>query len=640
MGNKNLLAEHRHPLPSHGCLWFEQNRQSSGGAAPSSDLRPCSRPRRERTHCQSVCCVHSRIARGAVLLIIMLAGCGDDPATPEDPQVLSPNPTISDDFCFEDVTEDSGVKFHTVCGGSEKDYVLEVNGCGVALLDYDSDGDLDLFFVNGSRLPPPYGDGPPSPPPSDALYRNLGDMKFEDVTREAGLVESDWGCGVAVGDYNNDGHPDIFVANYGPDRLWKNNGDGTFTDVSLQAGTVDPRWGSSCTFLDYDRDGYLDLFVVNYLEFDPASVKRRGDDPNCQYKGVPILCGPIGLPPAPCTLYRNRQDGTFEDVSDSCGIRDLELRNATYGLGVIALDYDNNGWPDLYVTNDTCRNLLFHNRGDGTFDERGMSVGIAFNEMGIAQAGMGVDSIFMEDREFEDLFVVNYEDDNNTFYRNDGQTDGNIYFTEMTSPMGLASPCFKYLGWGVFFLDVDLDSHLDLFIAQGHVVPQADEIPSSPGYRQPNKLFRWTGDRRYRDVTDDAGPGMLVKKSSRGAACGDLDGDGDLDLVINNIDDRATILENTTPRQGNWLAVKTVGSTSNRDGVGGVVTVSAGGKTWRKRIRSAASYASQSEPYARFGLGPATKVDQLRVLWPTGREETYPVSAVNQMVIVRETRSE
>ncbi|MBI4584058.1 MAG: CRTAC1 family protein [Planctomycetes bacterium] len=521
------------------------------------------------------------------------------------------------------------MKFHTVCGGKEKDYVLEVNGCGVVLLDYDNDGKLDIFLVNGSKLPPPYGEGPGSPPPSDALFRNLGGMSFENVTQTAGLTESAWGCGAAAGDYDNDGDPDIFVTNYGPDCLWQNHGNGTFTDVTAQAGVGDPGWGSSCAFLDYDRDGFLDLFIVNYVEFNPANVKRRGTDPTCQYKGQPILCGPVGLPTAPCTLYRNRGNGTFEEVSARSGIRAVK---PSYGLGVTVIDFDDDGWLDIYVANDTLPNLLFRNKGDGTFEEVGMSSGVALNDHALAQAGMGTDAVFLREGAREDLFVVNYEDDNNTFYRN----DGNGFFTEITSAIGLAEPCFKHLGWGTFFFDPDLDGKLDLFIAQGHVVPQADQIPSSPGWKQFNKLFLNDGAGRFIDISSRAGPGLEVKKSSRGAACGDLDGDGDLDIVVNEIDDEATVLENAGSPKNHWVAVRPLGTASNRDGIGAVVIVRAGGKEQKRRVRSGSSYASQSELTARFGLGEARKVDELRVRWPTGKEERYPPPPIDQKVEVVE----
>ncbi len=529
---------------------------------------------------------------------------------------------------FEDSTAKSGVRFTNVCGSATKDWVLEVNGSGVAFIDYASDGDQDLYFVNGSRLPPPYGAGTGKTPPSDALLRNVGGFRFEDVTHDAGLTESDWGCGVAVADYDNDGDPDIFVANRGPDRLWQNNGDGTFSDVTARAGVGDPEWGSSCAFVDYDRDGLLDIFVVNYLVFDPTAVKRRGTDPTCQYKGQQILCGPIGLPPAPCTLYRNRGDGTFEDVSEASRIRAVK---PSYGLGVTVIDHDADDWPDLYVANDTRANLLFRNLGNGRFEEVGELTGVAYNDNAVAQAGMGADAPFLRPGAPEDLMVTNYEDDTNTFYRNDG-----AFFTEVTSPIGLAQPSFKFLGWGVFFFDPDLDADLDVFVAQGHVVPQADDMPSSPGYLQPNRLFLNDGTGKFVDATSKAGAGLAVKKSSRGAAFGDLDGDGDPDVVVAEIDTAATLLENAGTPHTHWLAVRLRGTTSNRDGIGAIVSVTANGRTQRWRVRSGSSYASQSELLARFGLGAATRADEIRVRWTTGKEEEYPPPNVDQVILLVE----
>ena len=326
-------------------------------------------------------------------LSLILSGCGENDASKSGAGETTESSTESYDGArFVDRTSASGIDFVAVCGDEDKDWVLEVNGSGVALLDFDLDGDLDIFFVAGTRLPKPWGSGPGTPPPSDALFENLGGLKFRNVTKQAGLTESAWGCGVTVGDYDNDGDPDLFVANWGRDTLWKNRGDGTFEDVTEAAGTTDPHWGASCAFVDYDRDGHLDLFIVNYLEFDPKAVKRREADPTCTYKGQQILCGPVGLPPAPCTLYRNRGNGTFEDVSERSGIRRVKLKDATYGLGVCVIDADNDGWLDVYVANDSKPNLLFRNRHDGTFEEIGLRAGVALNDEAVAQAGMGVDA--------------------------------------------------------------------------------------------------------------------------------------------------------------------------------------------------------------------------------------------------------
>jgi tetratricopeptide (TPR) repeat protein len=547
---------------------------------------------------------------------------------------LASGSSLIESVQFLDVTATSGIDFHNVCGdNTTKDFIISANGAGVALLDYDLDGDLDIYFVNGSRLEPPHGAGAGSPPPSDALYRNDGELKFTDVTQQAGLTESDWGFGATVGDYDNDGDPDIFVANWGRDRLWKNLGNGTFEDATVAAGTIDPRWGSSCCFVDYDGDGFLDLFVANYLDFDPKAINRRGTDPSCRYRGQQVMCGPAGLPSTPCTLYRNRGDGTFEDVSDRSGIRAVDLTEATYALGVAIVDIDGDDKIDIYVANDGKPNLLFRNQGDGTFEEIGLISGLAVNDDGNAQGGMGVDAVFLGGKKLEDLFVVNYEIDTNTYHANEGG-----FFSERTTAMGLAAPCFEYLGWSTFFFDCNLDGDLDLFISQGHVLPQADQITASPGWAQPNKLFLNDGNGHFTDASVQAGPGLAIKKSSRGAAYGDLDGDGDADIVINEIDDTPTILENAGKPSHHWLAVRAVGSKSNRSGIGAVVTLElSGGKTLRQRIRSGSSYASSSELVARFGLGNATRVERLSVRWPTGVEEVFAVQGIDRMMEVAES---
>jgi tetratricopeptide (TPR) repeat protein len=532
---------------------------------------------------------------------------------------------------FRDYTEESGVDFVHVAGSAEKDYILGINGGGVALLDFDGDGRLDIFLVNGSRLPPPYGTGPGDPAPSDRLYRNLGGMRFEDVTERVGLRESSWGCGVAFADYDNDGDADIFVTNWGRDRLWRNEGGKRFTDVTESAGVGDARWGSSAAFLDFDNDGHLDLFVANYLDFDPGQVRRRGTDPSCHFRGQLVACGPNGLPPAFPTLYRNRGDGTFEDVSESSGIRDVDLEHASYGLGVAILDADGDGRSDIYVANDTRGNLLYRNLGDGRFEEIGALSGAAFNDDGNPQSGMGVDAVFLAGRAREDLFVVNFSDDTNTYYRGIG--DG--LFSEETGAMGLSAPSVVYLGWATFFFDSDLDGDQDLFITNGHVAPQVDASGAKPGYRQRNQLL--INERgHFREARSSAGPGLVAERASRGAAYGDLDGDGDLDIVINELDGRATVLQNVLERSVRWLAIRTRGTTSNRDGIGAVVKLVTRAGVQRRRIRSGSSYASQSEMAARFGLATSTSVESLEVRWPSGRRETFEVGRVDRVIDVVE----
>ncbi len=519
---------------------------------------------------------------------------------------------------FIDRASPTGIDFRQVCGGSEKDYIVEVNGAGVALFDYDSDGDLDLFFVNGARLDP----RPNEPPPRDRLYRNDGAWKFTDVTDEAGIDESAWGCGVTVADIENDGDFDLYVTNLGPDELWVNQGNGTFRAEGAARGAADPRWGASATFLDYDRDGFVDLFVVNYLVFDRKTTKPRGPE-SCQYKGQQILCGPVGFPRESCTLYRNTGDGRFEDASERAGIR---VAKGCYGLGVVTCDYDRDGWTDIYVSSDTTDNLLFHNLAGERFEEVGIETGVARNDHALQQAGMGVDFGFVRDAELEDLIVVNYEDDTNTYYRADPEG----YFFDATTVSGIG--CFKHLGWGAFFADFDLDGHLDVYIAQGHVVPQVDRVPTSPGYRQADRLFLGNGDATFRDVSGEVGPGLEIKKSSRGAAAGDLDGDGDLDVVVSAIDEGPVVLESTGSPRGHWLGVRLRGTRSNRAGIDAVVRVEAGGRVQARRVRAASSYASHAELTQRFGLGSSATVDRLEVAWPGGAIERFDVPGLNRVV--------
>ena len=555
-------------------------------------------------------------------LALLACGCGDGGPAPS----FDEGAPAVERLTFVDVTATTGIDFVTVCGSAEKDYIVEVNGAGCALFDYDMDGDLDIFLVNGGRLPDdPEGAGAS---PSDRLYRNEGGMRFTDVTREVGLLESAWGCGCCVADYDNDGDLDLYVTNLGADELWENQDGRSFEAVGARSGANDPGWGASCAFVDYDLDGLVDLFVVDYLEFDREKVRPRGPD-SCDYKGQKILCGPKGLPRVPCVLYRNLGGGKFEDVTEKAGIRTKD----GYGLGVAVGDYDDDGRPDIYVASDSTENLLFHNLGDGRFEEVGLDVGVARNDAAIAQAGMGVQFAYVRDATREDLFVVNYEDDTNTYYRNDGG-----YFTETTSATRLGSPSFKYLGWGCFFADFDLDADLDLFVAQGHVVPQVDKVTSSPGYRQPNKLFLNDGTGKFVDVTARAGSGLAVSKSSRGAACGDLDGDGDLDIVVNEIDDRATILECVGEPRGHWLGVRCVGTRSNRSGIGARIVLAAAGKTQARRVQSSAGYASHCELTQRFGLRDSTQVDELRIEWPSRKVEIFTVDGVDRIVTVEEGR--
>jgi hypothetical protein len=486
----------------------------------------------------------------------------------------------------------------------------------VVLFDADGDGDLDVYFPNGSTLDPPRG----TPLARDALYENLGGLRFKDVTVAAGLGDARWSCGASASDVDNDGDLDLFVANYGPDVLYQNRDHGRFEERA-DSGVEDPRWGSSCAFGDVNADGQVDLYVANYLEFDPAKVHRRGD-PACTYKGEPVFCGPGGLPASPDSLFINLGGGRFRDASVEWGVRSVA---PAYALGVLFADVNRDGYPDVLVANDTMPNYLFLNEGAKRFLEAGLYLGVAYNEYGVPQASMGVTAGDARGVGREDIFITNYEDDVNSYYR----AEENGFFTDASWSSGLGEPSYKRLAWGTFFFDADLDGRLDLFVANGHLMPQADRMRSSPGYRQTCQLFRGDGTGRYQEVSSASGEGFQVKRSFRGAAYGDLDGDGDADIVVTAIDDRPLVLENRGPGpdggpRGGWIALRVRGTRSNRDGLGARVRIVAGGRPREHYVRSSSSYASQSEMAARFGLGGGESVERVEVEWPSGLREEFP----------------
>jgi hypothetical protein len=526
---------------------------------------------------------------------------------------------------FEEVAARAGIAFVHTSGSAAKDWIAEVNGSGVALFDHDGDGDLDIYFVNGSRFDLPPGE----PRPRNALYRNDGGWRFTDVTEESGTGDDGWGCGAAVADVDNDGDLDLYVTNMGPNVLFLNRGGGRF-DRAARSGAEDSGWGAGASFADFDRDGLVDLYVANYLRFDRATAKRRGD-PSCQYKGVAIFCGPGGLEPEADVLFRNVGGGRFHDVTKEWG---ADSAPPSYSLGTLVVDLNRDGFMDLLVANDTQRNYAFLNAGGKRFEEAGLFLGLAYNDYGVAQAGMGLASGDLRGTGEDAIFVTNFEDDTNTLYLRDGEL-----YVEGTHPAGLGGPSYKQLGWGTFFFDAENDGDLDLFIANGHVAPQADSMRSSLGYRQANQLFLSDGAGRFTDASRSAGPGLAVVESSRGAAAGDLDQDGDLDIVVSNIDERPSVLENQSPARS-WLEVRLAGTRSNRAAIGARVSVTAGGRRLERTIQSGMSYASQCEIAAHFGLGDATRVDALRVDWPSGLSESFPAPAPGRRVLVIEGRGE
>jgi enediyne biosynthesis protein E4 len=517
-------------------------------------------------------------------------------------------PAVAD---FVDVAAAAGLTVRTTIGGArEKRYILETTGGGVALFDYDNDGWLDIFFVNGATLDA--GGGQSS---TNKLYKNNRDGTFTDVTSTAGLARHGWGQGVCVGDYNADGWLDLFVTYYGRNVLYRNNGNGTFTDVTKESGlsTGEPVYSTGAAFLDYDRDGYLDLFVTHYLNYNEATTHDAKHGDNCKWRGVPVMCGPRGLKGGRNTLYRNRADGTFEDVSDKAGVRAGEH----YGFTVLIFDYDNDGWPDIYVANDSTASLLYHNNRNGTFTEVGGLTGVAYNEDGRAQSGMGTDAGDYDGDGFLDVVKTNFEQDTSTLYHNRG--DGT--FDDVTFRGGLGGNT-SFVGWGTGFLDFDNDGWPDLFMANGHVYPEVDNSLRDTSYRQRKILYRNRTDGAFEDVSARGGPGISLKRASRGVAFGDLFNTGQTDILISNMNDTPTLLRNQMSYQRNALSIQLEGNAPNKFAIGARVTVLAGSLHTMNEVRSGGTYLSQSDLRLRFGLGNADKADRVIVKWPDGHEDT------------------
>jgi enediyne biosynthesis protein E4 len=540
---------------------------------------------------------------------------------------------------FEDVTKQSGLdKFHHRSGSPEKSTILDAPGSGVALLDYDNDGWLDIYLLNGSTVGAIKGT---EPAPRAALFHNNHDGTFTDVTAKAGVANERWGFGVAIADYDNDGWPDIYVANFGKNRLYHNNHDGTFTDVAEKAGVALGGWSTGPTWGDFDRDGFLDLFVPGYVHFDidhPVLAGKGGVPPGaCQYRGVDVFCGPLGLLGEPDHLFRNNGDGTFTDVSRHAGVSDPQLR---YGFASVFADLDDDGWPDLAVANDSSTNYLYRNRRDGTFEDVSYTSGFALSEEGRAQASMGI-ALGDYNRDGRlDLFVTTFSDDNKTLYRN----DGDAAFTDVSFRTGLGLPTIPFLGWGTGFLDFDNDGLLDLFIANGHVYPVADQTEWGTTYAQRPLLFHNIDGKKFQEVPAASGSGLASIVCARGAAFGDLFNDGHIDVVLNNIDSPPTLLRNVTKSGNHWLTLKLTAQSpaptsslkSSRDAIGAKVFLSAGGIRQRADVFSGASYGSSSDPRIHFGLGSCTRVEKLEIFWPDGIKEQIAVTAVDRIVTITE----
>jgi hypothetical protein len=525
---------------------------------------------------------------------------------------------------FTDVAEKAGLTHPIVYGGTDtKSYILEVVGCGVAFLDYDNDGWLDLLVLNGTRLT-----GAP-PGTTNRLYRNNRDGTFTDVTEKAGLTRTGWASAVTVGDYDNDGFDDLFITYYGHNVLYHNNGDGTFTDVTERAGLKQDsaRYASGCTWVDYDRDGRLDLFVAYYLDTTLEKLPKPGENADCRWKGVPVNCGPRGLPTGFARLFHNNGDGTFADVSQKSGVA---AASGSYPMTAVAADYDDDGWPDIYVACDSTPSWLFRNQHDGTFRQEGLERGVAVSEDGIEQAGMG---IAVGDYDLDgslDIFKTNFSDDTNVLYRNDGHG----YFDDVTIRTGLGTET-RYVGWGAGMVDLDNDGFPDLFLVTGSVYPEVEKkLPAYP-FRTPRLVFRSLGDGRFEELIDEAGPGVAAVHTSRGCAFGDFDNDGDVDVVVMNMNEPPSLLRNDVSGNGHWLKVLLTGVRSNRSAIGARVVARYGGRTQAQELTAQSSFYSANDRRLHFGLGAATFAD-LTIRWPTGVTEKVPKVEADQLVVIRE----
>lgn len=511
---------------------------------------------------------------------------------------------------FNDVAAAAGLRSPQIAGSEKRKYILEAMGSGVAFLDYDSDGWLDIFLVNGSRFDA-------APKLSSYLYRNNRDGTFIDVTAKAGLTKEGWGQSVAAADYDNDGHTDLFITYWGRNTLYRNNGNGTFTDMTAKSRLAgqQTRWGSGASFLDFDRDGHLDLFVANYLQFDPARAPLPGKDPTCTWLGVPVFCGPRGLPFSTNLLYKNNGDGTFTDVSTKSGIAAAQK---TYALGVLAADLDGDNWPDIYVAGDSSRSLFYHNNSDGTFTERATYTGLAYDENGLEQAGMGLAVADYDGDGLLDIAKTNFADDYPNLYRNLGKGG----FTDRALFAGLGIHP-QYVLWSAIFADFDNDTHADLFLTAGHIFNEVDRLPTVQRFHNPRLLYWNLGNGKFEDVSTRSGPGILAPHSSRGAAAGDFDNDGNIDLLIMNVNKPPSLLRNTNRAPHHWFRAKLTGTKSNRDAIGAKVRIEADGRWQTAVVLSQSGYYSCNDPRPHFGLGAATKVDRMEVTWPNGNVETW-----------------
>ena len=538
---------------------------------------------------------------------------------PASPQITAPAPRID----FKDIAETAGLTAKTEAGGDKaKKYIIETTGSGAAFVDLDNDGWPDVFLVNGSRL-----EGfPQGQEPTSHLYRNNHDGTFSDVTTKSGTGLKGWGQGVCVGDYDNDGSRDLFVTFWGHNVLLRNNGDGTFVDVTKRAGLEEDivKWSTGCAFVDYDRDGLLDLFITHYVDLDLERTPTPGNGSFCQWKGMPVMCGPRGLKGTHAQLYHNNGDGTFTDVTEKSGVAKTD---AYYCFTALTGDFDNDGWPDIYVACDSTPSMLFHNNRNGTFTETGVAAGVAFNDDGREQAGMGAHAVDYDGDGWLDIIKTNFSDDTPTLYHHNH--DGT--FSDVTLEAGLGKNT-QFLGWGTLFVDIDNDGWPDIFMANGHVYPEVDAKGLSNTFRE-RKLLYWNEhNSKFRDVSPSSGAGITTPFNSHGVASADFDNDGAVEILVNNSHDRPSLLKNNGDH-GNWILLDLQGTKSNRDAIGARVTVRTGKHQQTQEVRSGGGYDSQSDLRLHFGLGAASKADDIEIRWPSGLVQHF--SAVSGTAIVK-----
>ena len=596
------------------CYWTREQQSSSR----SVDRRDLSLPRALWPCLLAICVGVSATSAAKRWLAVAEAGPTQSPTIAQSMAAL---PSVS----YRDVASASGLTSRHVSGSEEgREYILESTGSGVGLFDYNNDGFLDIFLVTATTL----RGFPKGQEPINHLFQNNRDGTFKDVTAEAKLERSGWGQGVCVGDFDNDGNDDLFVTYYGQNSLYHNRGNGTFDDITSRAGLTQEalRWHTGCSFLDFDRDGHLDLFVVEYVNLDLAKTMAKSNG-NCIWKGIPVFCGPQGLPMASNSLYRNNRDGTFTDVTAKAGIG----RPAQgYGLGSLVSDFDNDGWPDIYVACDSSANLYYHNNGNGSFTETALMAGTAFNRDGKEQGGMGIGAGDYNGDGFLDIIKTNFDGDTPTLYRNLG--DGTFFDVTLAAGLG---QFIHYVGWGTGFIDVDNDGWNDIYMVNGHVYPEVDKNKLNRSYRQNRQLYYNLRNGAFADLSQVSGPGIADRRSGRGAAVGDIDNDGSQEIAINNMNDTPSLLKNFEDK-GNWVLLKLIGKESNRDGIGARVRLFTGNQKQIDEVRSGGSYLSHNDFRLHFGVGQFKTVDRIEVSWPSGRNEHFLNIPANHLIKLEE----